>query len=88
MPKDSATGISAFTIIMSSSVGMSKTRPLRFCTMDRTELTKACGTLHSKLRISSSSLGSLSSRSYDITDFRVIDGLDYLNTSENQYYPI
>ena len=61
-PKDSAMGISALTIIMSSSVVMSSTRPRRFCTVESTALTKSLGTLHSKLKIGSSSLGSLSKK--------------------------
>src|SRR3990170_8205109 len=60
IPKLSETGISALTVIMSSSEGMSKILPRRLFNNVITELTKSLGTLHSKLSRGSSSFGSLS----------------------------
>ena len=59
MPKLSETGISALTVMMSSSEGMSKILPRRLFSNVITELTNSLGTLHSKLIIGSSSFGSL-----------------------------
>ena len=61
MPKLSDTGISALTVIMSSSEGMSRILPRRLFSRVITELTKSLGTLHSKLIKGSSSFGSVSS---------------------------
>ena len=61
MPKLSETGISALTVIMSSSEGMSKILPRRLLSKVMTALTNSLGTLHSKLISGSSSFGSLSS---------------------------
>src|SRR3989304_5303094 len=60
IPKLSETGISALTVIMSSSDGMSKILPRRLFNKVITELRKSLGTLHSKLSNGSSSFGSLS----------------------------
>ena len=61
IPKLSETGISAFTVIMSSSEGMSRIFPRLLFSSVITALTNSLGTLHSKLISGSSSLGSLSS---------------------------
>ena len=61
MPKLSEMGISALTVIISSSAGMSKILPRRLFSSVITELTNSLGTLHSKLISGSSSFGSLRS---------------------------
>ena len=58
IPKDSETGSSALTVIMSSSEGMSMILPRRLLSSVMTLLTNSLGTLHSKLMMGSSSLGS------------------------------
>src|SRR5271157_4078398 len=60
MPKLSEMGISALTVIMSSSDGMSRIFPRRLFSIVSTALTNSLGTLHSKLISGSRSFGSLS----------------------------